>query len=768
MSVAAPARPLVQKAPAQARPGAPAPAPAAAPPQKGDAWPRTRRPLPWLLAGFLTMVWLIPFDSIRLGPALPIDGKLDRYALLGLTLAWLLSIAIGGPAGPRARRSAVGPALLLFVGIALVSVVLNVAVLAHLQEANLAVKKLSLVCAFVVFFYIVATSLRSSELRGFSMLVVILGTITAIGTIYEYRTGHNLFFDYATRALSSFASIHAEPSDQQYLRPQIVGPTRQGLANATLLAIALPFALVSLLGSDSRRRRLLHAVAAAIILAGAVATLKKTAVIAPLAGIAVLFAYRPRSTLRLLPLGIALLVAIKVLVPGAAPGILFQFSSNTGTATTHDRQIDYAAVLPDVLHHPALGRGFGTFDPYVYRFLDNQYLMLLVETGLIGLAAYLLVIAVSLRTAHRAIRARDRLRSAPALAALAAITSYAVANQLYDAFSFPQGAYAFFFLAGLVVVAAHAAPPVLGPHPAVALPQMPAPADPLRLAVVVSFLDEEAHLPRLLTSIDAQDLLPSRLVLVDDGSTDGSAAIAEAFASGRSYVTVLRRSRRPAESDRLGSAAELRSFAWAAAQIREPYDVLAKLDADLELTAGTFAELATRLQAEPRLGIAGAYLSVPHPDGCPQRERHPARHVRGATKFYRRECYEEIAPLPACLGWDTIDEATARMNGWTTASFEISTGDPLHLRPTGAQDGGARALRRWGRCAYGYGAGPLHVALAAASRSCPPHLLGGLHYLVGWMLAAVSGAPRATAEVRAHLRREQRADLRSRITRRRG
>ena len=38
-----------------------------------DVWPHTTRALPWALAGFLTMVWLVPFDSISLPVSLPLD-----------------------------------------------------------------------------------------------------------------------------------------------------------------------------------------------------------------------------------------------------------------------------------------------------------------------------------------------------------------------------------------------------------------------------------------------------------------------------------------------------------------------------------------------------------------------------------------------------------------------------------------------------------------------------------------------------------------------
>lgn len=278
----------------------------------------------------------------------------------------------------------------------------------------------------------------------------------------------------------------------------------------------------------------------------------------------------------------------------------------------------------------------------------------------------------------------------------------------------------------------------------------------LVLAVVVPFLNEREHLPSLLASIAAQTRLPDELILVDDGSSDGSYDIAQAFAAEHSFVRVLRRPPRPAEADRLATANELRAFQWGAEHLRPGYQVIAKLDADLELRPEHFSQIAARFEADPSLGLAGAYLSIRLADGSPQREHHAPDHVRGASKFYRRECLEQLSPLPAHLGWDTIDEVKARMYGWRVLSVELPAGDSIHLRPTGLHDGRLRAFWRWGECMYGCGSHPLNVlggALVRARR--PPYLVAGAAYLFGWGAAWARRRPRAEPEVRAFKRREE-------------
>jgi poly-beta-1,6-N-acetyl-D-glucosamine synthase len=278
----------------------------------------------------------------------------------------------------------------------------------------------------------------------------------------------------------------------------------------------------------------------------------------------------------------------------------------------------------------------------------------------------------------------------------------------------------------------------------------------MKLAVIIPFLNEARFLPRLLASIDRQTRLPDRLILVDDGSSDGSLELASAFAATHPYAVALSRPPRGPEADRLGRAAELRSFEWALGGLGEPWDVVAKLDADLELNPRHIERLLQEMAADPGLGVTGAYLTDVDEDGTAARFPVPRWHVRGATKFYRRECYEEIRPIPAHLGWDTIDEIKARRAGWRTESFELPGGDTLHLRPTGRHDGRLRASRRWGECAWGYGAHPGFVLLSAIRRiTRPPYGVGGAMYALGYAAAAVRRRPRVDRDLRAFVHREE-------------
>ncbi len=290
----------------------------------------------------------------------------------------------------------------------------------------------------------------------------------------------------------------------------------------------------------------------------------------------------------------------------------------------------------------------------------------------------------------------------------------------------------------------------------------------LRLAVVVPFQNEDEHLPVLLRSLDDQRRHPDELLLVDDGSTDDSPAIATAFAADRAWVRVVRRPLRKAGRDRLAGGAAVLAFGWGVTRLTQPWDVVAKIDADLSLTPGTLGTLMDAFAADPELGMAGPYIATAAEDGRLVRQRCPPDHVEGESKLYRRACFEGIAPLPAMLGWDTIDEIRARLRGWRTASVEVPDGDPVHLRKMGSHDGQLRGYRRWGACAWGYGEHPLHVLAIGVQRlGDRPRVLGGASYVLGYGMAAMRRLPRAEPEVRAQARRDNLRKLRNRFLGRR-
>jgi poly-beta-1,6-N-acetyl-D-glucosamine synthase len=286
--------------------------------------------------------------------------------------------------------------------------------------------------------------------------------------------------------------------------------------------------------------------------------------------------------------------------------------------------------------------------------------------------------------------------------------------------------------------------------------------------VVVVFLNEARFLEEFLGSIVRQTRLPDRLLLVDDGSSDESLEIVRRYCQTCDWLSVMSRPVRPAAADRLADAPELRAFHWGLPYVGTEWDVVCKMDADLVLGPAAISAVMESFESEPQLGMAGVRLLERTESGSLVAMGHiesPPEHVEGPVKFYRRECWEAISPLSAILGWDTADEFDARRRGWRTASVSGAKVTSLHLRRMGTHGNVLRSFRRWGICAWGYGAHPLHVFLFGAQLMVrrPPRVIGGFHFYLGWAGAAFRNAPRASADLRAHVRRQQMRGVRHRV-----
>jgi hypothetical protein len=119
-------------------------------------------------------------------------------------------------------------------------------------------------------------------------------------------------------------------------------------------------------------------------------------------------------------------------------------------------------------------------------------------------------------------------------------------------------------------------------------------------SVVIPARDEEARLPHLLSALAAADPAPGEVLVVDDGSTDGTAAVARAHGA-----TVVPASPPPGWTGK----------AWACQRGAESArgDVLVFLDADTEVAPGAVAALASAaaggdlVSALPRHRMVHAY-----------------------------------------------------------------------------------------------------------------------------------------------------------------
>lgn len=424
--------------------------------EQRDDWPHTSRVLPWMIAGFMALLWLVPFNSIALGISLPIDLKLDRLLLPVIVLVWVVALAAGGPSAPRWRLTPIHAGIAVFVAAAGLSVVLNAGELNQTLVLGLSIKKLSLLAAYVALFVVVASAVRPREVRAFLTFMLALSLICAVGMIWEYRFHFNVFYEGTLGLLPGFFEVPTVWGGVDDLgRLSVIGPTELGLEAVAILSMALPIALVRLLLAKRWRDRVVYGLAVCLLGGAMLATFRKSALVAPLAVGLTLAYFRPREALKLAPLGVVAIVVLAILSFDAFDSVAGQFDSDRlDVATVSDRVADYDAVRPDVLSHPAFGRGFGSYEhtyaPADNRILDSDLLLRVVEMGLVGLAAFLVMVVSVIAVAARVIRGGDPRRAPPALAIGAAAIAFLVLAALFDEWSFPHAVYVFLTLAGLL------------------------------------------------------------------------------------------------------------------------------------------------------------------------------------------------------------------------------------------------------------------------------------------------------------------------------
>jgi poly-beta-1,6-N-acetyl-D-glucosamine synthase len=282
-----------------------------------------------------------------------------------------------------------------------------------------------------------------------------------------------------------------------------------------------------------------------------------------------------------------------------------------------------------------------------------------------------------------------------------------------------------------------------------------------RLLIVTPIRNEAAHLDAVIDAMVRQSRRPDAWVLVDDNSTDGSRDLAEQRAREFPFMHTVSM---PSDEhvgarDRLAVAAAVRAFNVGLRAVdRDHWDLIGKIDGDIEVPDDYFERLLADFTSDPTLGIAGGQI-VERRRGRWTAVRVPAHHAPGALKLYRSTCFQRIGGVPEVLGWDTIDEMYARMYGFSTRSHRDLV--VLHHRPTGAADGVLRGRARHGACVYAaryprYFVIGRSLKLAAA----PPAGLSGAAFLWGYARAALTRAPRVEDTA---FRRHVRTELRRRI-----
>lgn len=261
--------------------------------------------------------------------------------------------------------------------------------------------------------------------------------------------------------------------------------------------------------------------------------------------------------------------------------------------------------------------------------------------------------------------------------------------------------------------------------------------------VVSPCRNESEFMKKTLDSVLAQTVPPDLWVIVDDGSTDDTPDILAEYAKEHACIKIVTRNNRGKRSVGPGV---IEAF-YAGYETIDPdhYDFICKLDLDLILPPRYFEILINRMDENPRLGnCSGKPYFVDKLTGHLISEGCGDENAIGASKFYRRVCFQQVGGFVRQVMWDGIDGHRCRQLGWIAQSWDDPDLRFTHLRPMGSSQNSIITGRlRHGFGQYYMGTGFVYMLVSSMYRmSRPPYIVGGMAMLWGYVKSIIQRVPR--------------------------
>lgn len=229
--------------------------------------------------------------------------------------------------------------------------------------------------------------------------------------------------------------------------------------------------------------------------------------------------------------------------------------------------------------------------------------------------------------------------------------------------------------------------------------------------IIIPAYNEEQFIALTLQSLIQQTFLPSKVVVVNDGSTDSTAEIVSAFAKKYPFISLVNKT---SDAIHLPGSKVINAFNKGLESVDENYDFIVKADADLIFPPNYFETLIQHFKSDAKIGMVGGFCYIEKNGNWILENLTDKDHIRGALKAYRKETFKQIGGLKPAMGWDTVDELLCKFYNW-----KIKTDETLkvkHLKPTGANYNKAARYKQ-GEAFYSLGYGFWITAIASAKLS---------------------------------------------------
>jgi polysaccharide biosynthesis protein PslJ len=409
-------------------------------------------------------ILLVPLGRYELPGNLPFHLEPYRVLVAVIAAGWLATL-LSDPALRWRRIGLFGPLVLLSVGI-LASDALNTDRIEHHQILPEVIKSLTMMLSYwVVLLLVTSVITRREQLEVVLKALVGGGAVVGLFALIQYRTGFNIF-DHLHAIPLLDVQDNGVPAglEERGGDTRVYASAQHPIALSAALVMLLPIGIYV----GRRYRSRLWWTATALIGVASISTVARTGSTMLLTVLLVFIALKPRDMLKLWKWAVPFVIAVHFLAPGALGSLKSTFLPEEGliaqqqtatSATGSNRLADAGPALREWWQRPYVGYGFGTRittvgDPKVNAFiLDNQWLGLLLEVGIVGAVALLWLLLRSVRRLGRAARG-DPTEHGWLLSALAAsIAAYGIGMITFDSLAFVQVTFLLFILIGLSIPA---------------------------------------------------------------------------------------------------------------------------------------------------------------------------------------------------------------------------------------------------------------------------------------------------------------------------
>tara|TARA_B100001564_G_C20555658_1_gene631254 strand:- start:232 stop:1086 length:855 start_codon:yes stop_codon:yes gene_type:complete len=184
----------------------------------------------------------------------------------------------------------------------------------------------------------------------------------------------------------------------------------------------------------------------------------------------------------------------------------------------------------------------------------------------------------------------------------------------------------------------------------------------MNILIIIPVFNEENNIKKCIKSLQNQTYELSKIVLVNDGSTDNTLKIIRDISDKFKNIEII--DFKNSVSKPIPGKKIIKAFNHGLNQNKIKYDYIGKFDGDLILPKNYFEVMIKEFKKNKKLGLVSGVIASINNNRWNIEEMYDKDHVRGGTKLYTHESFQKIGGLKESIGWDTLDEMLLRYYGY--------------------------------------------------------------------------------------------------------